>query len=99
MSSAPGTRFRLRLDSVAWSTLGEDTVLVQLDRDEIHVANGTGAVIIQSLREGATVDSLMQSLLDRFEVEPNQARADVEAFVGRLIEVNAVATVEEGPAT
>ncbi len=57
-----------------------------LDRSEsVYLAiNPTGAALWPALVRGATVDELVGILLQRFDVEAGQARADVTAFVAEL---------------
>lgn len=52
--------------------------------------NGTGAFLWNLLETEQTLQSLTQALLDRYEVEETVARADVEAFVKKLIPTGAI---------
>lgn len=52
--------------------------------------NSTGAYIWELLETEQTVTSLVDALVARYEVEEAAARADVEAFVSRLIPTGAV---------
>ncbi len=84
MPSSPPTRYRLRSDAVAWSELGPEAILVQLEADQIHVANATAKVLLEQLRAGATVSELVLKLTETFEVDDIQAKNDVLAFVSTL---------------
>lgn len=75
---------------MAWSSLGEDAVLVQLDRDEIHVANPSGAMLVRALVDGATITELVTLLVDTFDVPPERAREDIENFIEKLLSVKAL---------
>ena len=46
--------------------------------------NGTGAYIWELLETEQTVETLTQALVDRYEVDSDNARQDVEAFVNKL---------------
>lgn len=65
-------------------------MLVQLDRDEIHVANRSGALLVRALTDGATAGELVTLLVDTFDVAPEQAREDVEKFIEQLLVAQAI---------
>lgn len=52
--------------------------------------NSTGAYIWELLEQEQTVESLLDALMARYEVDADQARADVEAFLARLASTGAV---------
>lgn len=60
--------------------------LFVLDRtnSRIHTFNRTGKVLWERIVNGATEEELIVELTDRFEVAPDEARADVADFVGLL---------------
>lgn len=84
------THLRLRAKSLAWSALGDEAVLVQLEKDEIHVANATGALLVERLSQGASIRELTELVTERFDVSEDQARRDVEAFIGELARADAI---------
>lgn len=90
MNSSVDVRYRLRRDSLAWSSLGDDAVLVQLERDEIHVANHAGALLVRALTDGATIEELVTLLVDTFEVPTERAREDVVKFIEQLLVAHAI---------
>lgn len=52
--------------------------------------NPTGACIWELLEQEQTVESLTDALTARYDVEADQARSDVEAFVNRLKSAGAI---------
>lgn len=52
--------------------------------------NSTGAFLWELLGDEQTEQTLTEALVAKYEVEPAQARTDVEAFLGKLREVGAV---------
>lgn len=52
--------------------------------------NATGKFIWEQLAAEQTVKTLVQAVLDRYQVEEDQAKADAEAFLQRLQAVGAV---------
>ena len=54
--------------------------------------NTTGAVLWKLLETEQTVQTMTQALLDRYEVEEATARADVEAFIKKLLPTGAILT-------
>lgn len=52
--------------------------------------NDTGAYLWELLEQEQTVETLTVAMTDRYDVEQDLARKDVEAFVGRLIPTGAI---------
>lgn len=52
--------------------------------------NATGAFIWELLEKEQTLQTLTEALMDRYAVEREQARADAEAFVNKLIPTGAI---------
>ena len=52
--------------------------------------NATGAYIWELLETEQTEDSLVAALVASYEVEKDRARADVQAFVGKLKPTGAI---------
>ena len=87
--------YRLLTDAIAWSRLAPDALLIQLDRNEVHLANPVAAAIVECLQAGsATLDELAAHVTEKFEVEVPQAVADIESFLREAI---AFGVVDEEP--
>lgn len=56
--------------------------------------NATGAYLWELLETEQTVSSLVNALMDRYEVEQPQAQADVEAFIAKLQPTGAIVTAD-----
>ena len=52
--------------------------------------NATGTLIWELLEQEQTVDTLAAALAERYAVDQAAAKADVEAFVGKLIPIGAI---------
>ena len=52
--------------------------------------NATGTLIWELLEQEQTVETLAAALAERYAVEQDAARSDVEAFVGKLIPIGAI---------
>lgn len=52
--------------------------------------NATGKFIWELLKQEQTLQSLVAALLERYQVDAQQAQADAEAFLQRLKAVDAV---------
>ncbi len=85
---------RLRSESVVWSRVGEDVVILELESSSYFTVMGSGTVIIEHLADGATEDSLVESVTSRFEIDAETARADVVRFLKELGDQNMLTTVD-----
>lgn len=60
-------------------------VLLDLEREQLMTLNATGMSVVQAVEAGAgTPDALVEALVRRFEVGPEVARRDVDAFLREL---------------
>lgn len=87
-------------EHVEWRAIEDEVVVLDL-RTELYLSfNASGAVLWCSLAEGATNDELVQRLITGFDVDEEQARADVNEFVEELLERGLVERVaaESNPA-
>ncbi|MDX9748070.1 MAG: PqqD family protein [Paludibacter sp.] len=57
--------------------------------NELFTFNATAKFLWEALEAGSTEESLVQALLDNYEVEEAVAQADVKRFLARLEEMAA----------
>lgn len=75
-----GFSLRKVLDTYLVIGVGKDAYIPNC----IMSVNDTGAVIWDALLEGADAETLVEKIVDEFDVEPDAARADVLAFLDQL---------------
>jgi Coenzyme PQQ synthesis protein D (PqqD) len=78
------TRYRLRPEGLSWREIQGEVVAVDVPTSTYLSANDSGTLLWQALAGGATRDELAALLVERFELEPEQAGEDVDAFVAQL---------------
>ena len=76
----------LRDGRLTINTLEDNSgVLLDLEREQLMTLNATGMCVVQAVEAGgATRDALADALVRRFEVVPEAARCDVDAFLREL---------------
>ena len=77
----PHARFRV---------LDDEGVFVLQEAGEVLVVNQVAALIVERLRDGASLEDAVQTITERYEVEPERARTDARALLEALIEAGAV---------
>ncbi|MPZ64020.1 MAG: lasso peptide biosynthesis PqqD family chaperone [Pseudonocardiaceae bacterium] len=60
------------------------TVLLDERSGQYWQLNATGALVVQTLRDGGTQAEAVATLVDQFEVDESQANADVAALLDGL---------------
>lgn len=86
---------RIREARVAWRKVGDDVVILDIERTTYLGVNRTGSAIWLALSSGATREDLVSLVMERFRVDRERATQDVTAFVDDLL---AQGLVEEGVA-
>jgi hypothetical protein len=75
----------LRLTSrVRYRAVGEDGVVVHLERGRVLVVNEVGLRIVQLLEEPASRSDLARRLSEEFDVSLEQATKDLEEYLAKL---------------
>ncbi len=98
-------RVKLR-EGLVHRAVGEEVFVLMADSTVHWLRNVTAVALWEALagaaREGTTLSALSMLVVDRFEVEPARASADVTSFVRTLAQrgvVEWVSTCPKGPST
>ena len=89
LRAEPRSRFR---------AVGEDGVLVHLQRGRVSVVNGVGLQIFDWLQEPRSQDELLDLLCAEFEVDRPRAAIDLEVYLGQLTAEGLLLAPEAGDA-
>ncbi len=71
-------------ESVVDAVLGDEAVLLNVESGVYFGLNAIGARIWELLVEGTTQEEIIGRLLDEYDVEPAQLRADIGGFMQAL---------------
>ena len=71
-------------DSVVYAELDDEAVLLNVDTGIYFGLNGIATDIWRSLEQGASLNEIVELLLNEYEVEPAQLHADVSDFLTAL---------------
>ncbi len=71
-------------DSVVYAELDGEAVLLNVETGIYFGLNGIATEIWKQLQQGASMNEIVERLLDEYEVEPAQLRADVDEFLTAL---------------
>lgn len=69
---------------LTWRLLDGEAVIVSPTTGEIRVLNQAGAAIWQKLVTGSQVEDIEKVLAQQYDLSPQQAEADVSAFLDDL---------------
>jgi hypothetical protein len=74
-------------------TIAGDTILVPVGKtvyesNGLFILNGVGAFLWDILPDAQTEEELLQAVLDRYDVQPEQAQRDIRAFLDKLAQMN-----------
>ncbi len=75
---------RLRDQALDWLPVDDEVVVLDGERDLYLGANNSGSVLWEALAGGATHKQLAELLVARFDIEPERAVSDVNAFIDEL---------------
>ena len=77
--------FKIATDTLS-KTLKEEEVLLNLDSGTYFGLDEVGTFIWQQLKTSTSGNSLAQSIISEFEVDPEIAKNDLQGFLSKLLE-------------
>jgi hypothetical protein len=75
---------KIRSSGLSWRQLDDNIMLLDIATSSYLSITGAGSVIWVALVAGSTVDQLVTTVLDEFDVDHATAAADVTAFLADL---------------
>ncbi len=79
---------------LAFRVWGGRGVLINPPRQESHVLSGVGAAIWEKLKSPVRVGDLAAAIATEYEVSPEAASADCDAFLGDLLDRGLIRVAE-----
>jgi len=77
--------YRPKSKSELWVSEHPDGVaMLDSSTGQMYVCNKVGALIWKGLSEGLSVDAIAGQISQSFNVEPDQAKRDAQAFIAEL---------------
>jgi hypothetical protein len=77
--------YRPKEKSELWVSEHPDgAVMLDSNTGQMYVCNEVGALIWKGLSEGLSIDAISGQISQSFNVEPDQAKRDAQAFVAEL---------------
>lgn len=77
---------RLRSADISARTLGAETIVLSLPTSRYFTITGVGSRLFELLAEETSLDALVDTITDEYDIDTATARRDVESFLGRLRE-------------
>jgi hypothetical protein len=74
----------LRSTDVSARTIGDETIVLSLPTSRYFTITGVGSRLFELLAEDLSLDELVETVVDEYEVDPVAARRNIEAFLVRL---------------
>ncbi|HZM56677.1 MAG TPA: PqqD family protein [Acidimicrobiales bacterium] len=84
MNVSQDEKLQLKVDDVVWREVGDELVVLELSTSTYLTLNGTAKYLWESLADGATLDRLIEMLVERYQISNHQARSDTESFLSAL---------------
>lgn len=75
---------RLQSADISTRTIGDETIVLNLRSSKYFTITGVGTRVFELLGEDTSLDTLVASIVEEYEVDPVVARRDIEAFLDRL---------------
>ncbi|HPR64917.1 MAG TPA: PqqD family protein [Thermoanaerobaculia bacterium] len=69
---------------VRYTTVKDEGILIAQDEGEVHIVSEVAAFLLPLLDGSLTVESLIEKVVDAYEVDGGTARNDVTAFLDAL---------------
>lgn len=74
---------RLRPD-IRFRKIANEGVVLRQDEGEVLVVNGVGVHIVELVQKGASRDEIHRELIEAYDVDPEQLKRDIAAYLEEL---------------
>jgi len=75
-------------DEVLARSVGQETVLLDLETGIYYTLNSVAATVWAALERGHTAEQAVALVIERYEVDEDTARADIEELINELLNNN-----------
>jgi hypothetical protein len=79
--------------TTAWRVIEGEAVILAVDTKVLRGLNAVGSRVWELIDGRRSVDEIVDTIVAEFQVEPGQARADVDAFLHQLAATRLVTLV------
>ena len=90
--------FVARADRLAARKVGGEMVILSADDSSLLVLNEVGTAIWEAADGRTSVEAIADAVCEQYDVDPAEARRDVDAFVEALAEAGVVTTSSQAVA-
>jgi len=80
----------VQADNIIWRRIGDDVVIIKDDGLATHVLNKTAAYIWELCDGKRGIDDITASLCERYDVSPEEARADIMETIVNLTKAGVI---------
>ena len=91
MNESSDEPFCINTHDVVWREIGDELVVLQISTATYLSINGSGRTLWKRLVDCATPTELVEALTERYGIEAEVARRDVDGFVASLIACGLIA--------
>jgi len=83
----------VRTERVLDSSVDDERIVLDTDSEMYYGLNRVGAYLWDELEEPHTVEELVASTTEEFDIEPPECQYDVQTFLTELLEVDLIERV------
>ena len=78
------------VDTFIVREIGEETIFMAEDGNDIHVLDETGSFIWQSIDGKRSIQAILDRIVDEFDVSKDNAQKDLFVFLEELLKKNII---------
>ena len=82
-------------EHVSLTTVDDDAVLLDLDKGHYFGLNHVGTQFLQMIEKGFGHEQVITEIAQRYTIDYNQVKDDIDDLIGQLMEQNLLQSVNE----
>jgi hypothetical protein len=84
-----------RNDTITYKTVGSTVYILDPKTNTIHTLNGTGSFIWNKIKKPTTMEALVSSITEEYNVTQKEALVDTQSFVKKYREYGYILMLSE----